>query len=124
MVLRLGEQYLIRAEAEAELNDPGDAATDLNVIRKRAGLPPTTAANQSDLLTAILKERRVELFSEWGHRWFDLCRTGNAPAVMATPGNVCQAKGGVWNADNHQLLWPIPQQDIKADAKLSQNPGY
>ncbi|WP_259070357.1 RagB/SusD family nutrient uptake outer membrane protein [Mucilaginibacter sp. X4EP1] len=122
MVLRLGEQYLIRAEAEAQLGQTGPAATDLNVIRTRAGLPNTTANTQNTLLGAILHERQVELFTEWGHRWLDLKRTGNVNAVMGSPGNVCQQKGGTWSPN--WALWPIPQSDILLDPALIQNPGY
>lgn len=124
MMLRLGEQYLIRAEARMHEGDLTGAAADLNMIRTRAGLPPTIAVTAADLQAAILHERQVELFTEWGARWFDLCRTGNAPSVMGSPGNVCQAKGGIWAWDNHQLLWPIPQKDMSADPNLKQNSGY
>ena len=133
MVLRLGEQYLIRAEAEANLTDIQDAATDLNVIRNRAGLPPSTMLTPASTLaqaeTAILHERQLELFSEWGHRWLDLKRADgilaspvNLNTVMGTPGNVCQTKGGNWNS-NWQL-YPLPLNDIKIDQQLTQNPGY
>jgi len=124
MVLRLGEQYLVRAEARAHEGNITGAQQDLNVIRSRAGLAGTTAAAQSALLTAILHERQVELFTEWGARWFDLCRTGNANAVMGAPGNVCKFKGGVWSGTGYQLLFPIPRTDIQADPNLKQNPGY
>jgi hypothetical protein len=119
MIFRLSEQYLIRAEAEAEQNDPGDAAQDLNIIRNRAGLPNTTAANKTDLLAAIIHERQVELFTEWGHRWLDLKRTGNIDAVM---GVVTPQKGGTWNT--YQQLYPVPLTDLKTDPNLSQNVGY
>lgn len=122
--LRLGEIYLIRAEARAHEGNITGAQSDLNAIRTRAGLGNTTASTQASLLTAILHERQVELFTEWGHRWFDLCRTGNAPSVMGPPGNVCQAKGGIWFSNNYQLLFPIPQADRNIDFNLSQNPGY
>ena len=82
-VLRLAEQYLIRAEARAEENNLSGAIADLNVIRTRANLPPTTASTQSGLLAAILHERQIEFFTEWGHRWFDLNRTGNTTTVMS-----------------------------------------
>jgi hypothetical protein len=120
IVLRLAEQYLIRAEARAEQGNLGDAATDLNVIRARAGLPVTTATSQADLLTAIAHERQVELFTEWGHRWFDLRRTGQIDAVMGivTP----QKGGGAWNT-NKQLV-PIPSSEILINSHLTQNPGY
>jgi len=119
MVLRLAEQYLIRAEAEANLNQTGPAISDLNTIRTRAGLLNTTATTQATLLTAIQHERQVELFSEWGHRWFDLKRTGTIDPVMSiqTP-----LKGGTWSS--YKALFPILNDDIKADPSLVQNPGY
>jgi len=125
MVLRLGEQFLIRAEARAEQGNLPGAMADLNMIRSRAALPNYSGTKtQAAVLTAILHERQVELFTEWGHRWFDLCRTGNAPIVMGGPNGVCQAKGGTWNPDNYQLLFPIPQADRSADPNLTQNIGY
>lgn len=124
MVLRLGEQYLIRAEAEAQLGQTTSAAADLNVIRTRAGLPNTTATTQSDLLTTILHERQVELFTEWGHRWLDLKRTATINSVMGPPGNEYQSKvpGGTWNP-NWQW-YPISLSQLQLDPKLTQNPGY
>jgi hypothetical protein len=125
MVLRLGEQYLIRAEAEAEVNDLGDAATDLNAIRGRADLaniPSNTATSQTFLLAAIQHERQVELFTEWGHRWLDLKRTGTVDAIMGTQGNACQEKGGSWS--NNWQWYPLPLADIQLDPKLVQNEGY
>lgn len=122
MVLRLGEQYLIRAEARAQQGNTNGAIADLNMIRNRAGLPNYAGAtDKASLLAAILHERQVELFSEWGHRWFDLCRSGNANPVMSV---VTPQKGGTWSMDGHQLLFPIPQNDIINDPNLTQNPGY
>jgi starch-binding outer membrane protein, SusD/RagB family len=125
MVLRLAEQYLIRAEARAMQGNITGSLTDLNTVRSRAGLGNYAGAqDQASVMAAILHERQVEFFSEWGHRWFDLCRTGTAPSVMGSPGNICQTKGGIWGSDNHQLLLPVPQQERNADVNLSQNPGY
>lgn len=122
MVFRLGEQYLIRAEAEANNNDPADAVTDLNTIRTRAGLPNYAGGtDNASLETAILKERRVELFTEWGSRWLDIKRTGTVNTVMgaAYPQKV---PGGVWNPQ--WSLYPLPVNDLKTDPNLTQNPGY
>jgi hypothetical protein len=119
MVLRLGEQWLIRAEARAQQGDSAGARSDLDMIRSRAGLAPTTATTRSDLLTAILHERQVELFTEWGHRWFDLKRTGNVDAVMQV---VTQLKGGNW--DTNSQLFPIPRSEITVNQNLTQNPSY
>ncbi len=119
MMLRLAEQYLIRAEARAQQNKIAEAQSDLNVIRKRAGLLNTTANDKLSLLAAILHERQVEFFSELGHRWIDLKRTGNVDQVMA---NVTPTKGGAWST-NWQW-YPIPVYDILNNSNLIQNSGY
>lgn len=119
MVLRLAEQYLIRAEARAQQGDLDGAQEDLNVIRNRAGLPNTTATDKASLLAAILHERQVELFLEWGHRWLDLKRTGKADEVMNT---VTPQKGGTWQS--FQKVYPIPQSNRLTNPNLSQNSGY
>jgi hypothetical protein len=71
MVLRLGEQYLIRAEARARAgNNLAGAIDDLDKIRGRAGLPLIASTDpgisQSTLIDTIMHERQVELFCEWG----------------------------------------------------------
>jgi hypothetical protein len=119
MVMRISEQYLIRAEARAQLNNISGAQSDLNIIRKRAGLSNTLASDKASLLTAIMQERKVELFTEWGHRWLDLKRTGTVDGVMTA---IAPQKGTTWNT-NFQL-YPVPSTDIGADPNLTQNPGY
>jgi hypothetical protein len=119
MVLRLAEQYLIRAEAKLKLGDEGGAKADLNVIRARAGLPNTNASGPEQLMTAILKERQVELFTEWGHRWFDLKRTGKLDDVMKV---VTPLKGGTWSS--YKQLFDIPISDLRYNVNLKQNDGY
>jgi hypothetical protein len=125
MVLRLAEQYLIRAEARAQQKNFSGSVDDLNVIRNRAGLPNLADSSSTALpalLKAILRERQVELFTEWGHRWFDLNRMGAVDSVMGTPVNKCRTKGGTWN-DNSKL-YPILASDIQNDPHLVQNSGY
>jgi hypothetical protein len=118
MVLRLGEQYLIRAECE--LNGQGgglsSAIQDLDTIRGRAGLPALGSVNNSQTLTALIQERRIELFAEWGHRWFDLKRLGIAASTLSS------IKGLA--VTNDALLFPIPVSEIVVDNNLTQNPGY
>lgn len=116
MVFRLAEQYLIRAEGEAQLNDLAGASRDLNVIRNRAGLSNTTASSKAELLSDIMHERQIELFAEWGHRWFDLIRTGNSDAVLGP------LKAPNWQQTD--TLFPIPRTEISNNSKLFQNPGY
>ena len=127
MVLRLSEQYLIRAEARAEQNKidgAGGAVGDLNVVRARAGLAGyPVGLSQSAVLQAVMLERQKELFSEWGHRWMDLVRTGQVDTVLGPPENYLQVKGGVtWNADFS--LYPLPLSDLLIDGNMAQNPGY
>jgi hypothetical protein len=121
MVLRLGEQYLIRAEAKAHLGE-SDAVDDLNAIRNRAGLPDYNGpTDQSSLLVAILHERQVELFCEWGHRWFDLKRTNNLDSIMTvvTPQ---KSSGSPWQS--YQQWCPIALGELQKAPNLVQTPGY
>jgi hypothetical protein len=128
VVLRLAEQYLIRAEARIQLNKTPEGIGDLNEIRLRATdltLLPINRFRQlssnmskSDALKAVEDERRHELFSEWGHRWLDLKRTNRADAVLSI------IKGDNWQTTDQ--LFPIPQGDITGNPSLhgKQNPGY
>lgn len=117
VVLRLAEQYLIRAEARAEqgkLTGPNSAESDVNTIRNRAGLENTTARSKEALIDAVLHERRVELFGEWGHRWFDLIRRSRADTVL-------QYKPD-WQPTD--VMWPIPQRELDSNPNITQNDGY
>lgn len=121
MVLRLAEIYLIRAEAEAGGATGGAAAaiSDLNVIRSRAGLTGLSSAlTQPEVIAAVAHERQVELFAEWGHRWLDLKRTGQAHDVLSAI-----SRKQPWAGD-YQLLYPIPPAEIQTDHFLVQNQGY
>ncbi|MES2425327.1 MAG: RagB/SusD family nutrient uptake outer membrane protein [Bacteroidota bacterium] len=118
-MLRLAEQYLIRAEARVMQNNLDGALADLNLIRSRAGLGASAVSTKSDILQAILKERRAELFTESGNRLFDLRRTGNLDKVMA---NAIVAKGATWST--YKQYWPIPPGDLVVDPFLVQTPGY
>lgn len=120
MVLRLAEQILIRAEARVQQGDLSDAILDLNLIRNRAGLAAYSGPTSKDsILSSILHERQVELFTEWGNRWFDLKRTNMINSVMSI---VTPAKGGTWNTAG--ALFPVPLSEMSADPNLGQNPGY
>ena len=119
MVLRLAEQFLIRSESRTELNDLPGATEDLDQIRTRAGLDPISEIlpelSKEQLLKEIAQERKRELFSEWGHRWLDLKRTGRASTVL---GN----SNPTW--EDTDVLYPIPAQERMKNPNLSQNPGY
>ena len=115
IVLRIGEQYLIRAEAQARLGQLEAAATDVNVIRTRAVLPEVAANTQEQLLAAILQERRHELFTEYGHRFFDLKRFDAADAALSY-------KNG-W--ESYKIRLPLPEAELVLNPNLQpQNTGY
>jgi len=118
-LFRLAEQCLIRAEARAQQNNLSGALADLNMVRARASLPASAATTQAGVLTAILHERRVELFTEVGHRFFDLRRTANLDATMNV---IAPLKGGAWSS--FKAWWPIPVLDIQNNLHLTQTSGY
>lgn len=113
-VIRLAEVLLIKAEAQARLNDLVGAVDTYNPIRERAGLEPHTLGDevttQADVLAEIDLQRQLELAFE-GDRWPDLVRSGRAVEVM----------GGI---PEYQTLYPIPQTEIDVAPGVTQNPGY
>lgn len=123
-ILRIAEQYLIRAEALAKKAAPdlAGAVADLNAIRRRADVPefvysPESTANE--ILLAIENERRFELAFE-GHRFVDITRTGRAATVFGALNP--QLK------DPNFWIFPIPQSAVLDDPDNlggeNQNPGY
>jgi hypothetical protein len=127
MVLRLAEQYCIRAEARAMLDQLPEAVSDLNKIRKRAGLPDLpTITTQSQALASIEQERRIEFFAEWGHRWFDLkrlpARTATHPGEKRIDEEMSNCRPLTWKPT--AALWPIPSDELIRNPALTQNEGY
>jgi hypothetical protein len=119
MVLRLAEVYLTRAEARAENNNLTGAIADLDSVRSRAGVSLISDTNpgisKDELVMVILREREVELFGEWGHRWFDLKRTGRADILLSVHGDYSE----------DDKLYPIPRSEFEKNPKLGlQNLGY
>lgn len=121
-MLRLAEQFLIRGEAKIRQGKINDGIGDINILRKRArgnnpavlqdypsGLPLDSA------LSCILKERRVELMVEWGHRWADIKRFQIASKTL-------QPIKSKWQ--DTDTLFPVPNQEIILNPNLTQNAGY
>jgi hypothetical protein len=113
--LRLGEIYLIKAEAANELGQTTQALGALNEVRRRVDLPDVTTTNKEELRKAIWKERRLELAFEHD-RWFDLIRTGQAKDAMT-------ANGKNFVVGKHELF-PIPDQQRIDTPDMTQNPGW
>lgn len=104
-IIRLADTYLMEAEALGATGARAQALLD--AVRTRAGLTSVPVT-----LTAIKNERRAELAGE-GHRWFDLVRWGDAPAVLGSKGFV-QGK--------HEIF-PIPFRETQG-TNIKQNPLY
>ena len=115
-VLRYAEVLLINAEAAVQTGNAATAATDLNLVRTRAGLAtkPATLAN-------IWQERRVELALEHD-RFFDLVRQESITPGRIVP--IFAAQGKTFTKGKNELF-PIPQPQIDlSGGQLTQNPGY
>jgi hypothetical protein len=116
-VLRLGEMYLIRAEAllnGATINGV-QAVDDYNAIREPVGLDAATSVD----LNNIYDERRRELCFE-GHQLFDLARTKRSLTRTDYDGSV--------NKDvpfpDFKWAMPIIQEELDANKNVIQNEGY
>ncbi|MBO9204184.1 MULTISPECIES: RagB/SusD family nutrient uptake outer membrane protein [Niastella] len=117
VALRFAELYLIRGEARAQQDKLALAKSDIDVLRNRAGLTGLSATlTKDELLLAIEQERKVELFGEWGHRWFDLKRTNRAAIVIGGQ------KKNTWKST--AVLYPVPDAQRLLNTSLSQNDGY
>ncbi|SFF68819.1 RagB/SusD domain-containing protein [Salegentibacter agarivorans] len=118
MVLRLAEQFFIRAEARARTGNLSGAIADLDEIRSRSNLETISESNpgigQEQLLELIQEERKKELFSEWGHRWLDLKRTNRASEILSP----------FTSWEDTDVLYPIPEEDRMKNPNLTQNDGY
>ncbi len=119
-ILRYADILLIAAEAYNELGQPDSALFYLNKVRERARggnleiLPDIMETSKDPLRSLILKERRNELALE-GHRFWDLVRTGMAPAVLGPLG---------FTPGKDELL-PIPQNQIDlTQGVITQNPNW
>jgi starch-binding outer membrane protein, SusD/RagB family len=150
--IRYAEVLLTLAEAEARnAGGVSSRAVDLlNAVRNRSLALPATQQylaagflTKTDLVKAILLERRIELLAE-GKRWGDISRlvtdapysTGGIPAKAVNGNNGangfaqynCGAGYTPGQAaipySDYRFLWPIPQSEIDANPIIKQNPNY
>jgi hypothetical protein len=114
-VMRFADALLMAAEAYYEDGKEAEARTELNKVRRRAGLADTGLSGTA-LFDLIVLERQKELAFE-GSRFYDLVRWGKASAELGTLGFV---------ANKHELF-PIPADEISSNIEIDeedQNPGY
>ncbi len=118
---RLGEMYLIKAEALNE-QTPGSAPALalLNQLRNRNGHPVAPVLAGPITRDMILKERLFELFGEEKRRQ-DLVRFGQYTGRTDAASGIA---GGKQARADYYVLFPIPQTQIDANPHLTQNPGY
>ena len=126
ILMRLGEIYLLHAEALAMTGDLAGATEYVNRIRERAELSPIAVpASQDAMIDAILHERRLELAFE-GFRFFDLLRHGfdRTKAIH----DAMPVQDSYWQPrfalTEETVLMPIPQTALDNNPSLVQNPGY
>jgi len=129
---RLGETYLIAAEAYLKSGDMPKAVARINEVRGRAavsGADLTISAGELDI-DFILDERARELAGEY-HRWFDLKRTGKLMerAKLYNKDIKSWVDNGIdpflGTDGNYKILRPIPQAAIDLNkGNYKQNPGY
>ena len=117
-MMRLGESYLLLAEAQLQQGNTAGAAASINVLRTRARATAVTSS-QVDL-NFILDERARELIGEEQRR-LTLMRTGTL-VDRATRLNGASVTG----LTTRNNLLPIPQSEIdrNTSAVLKQNTGY
>jgi hypothetical protein len=126
-LFRLGEIYLNYAEAVLRGGTGGDATTALqlvNNLRKRAYSDDNAATLTAGELTLdyILDERGREFFYE-GQRRTDLIRFGKftgSSYLWPWKGSVPEGR----SVADHFKVYPIPADDLGANANLVQNSGY
>ncbi|MFI1773445.1 RagB/SusD family nutrient uptake outer membrane protein [Thalassobellus citreus] len=119
---RLGETYLVAAEAYLQSN-PTTGLARLNEVRRRAGVTPATLGEFD--IDYLLDERARELFGEY-HRWFDLKRTGKLVERASMYNNQIEESNFAGAGGNLKILRPIPQAalDLNQNRDFPQNPAY
>jgi len=123
IVSRLGETYLVAAEAYLKAGNPQTGLDRLNEVRRRAGVANALIGEFN--ISYILDERGRELLGEY-KRWFDLKRTGTLVDRASTYNYKIKAANFVGVDGKLKILRPIPQTalDLNQNKDFSQNPGY
>lgn len=117
-MIRLGEIYLIYAEACMNLGQANTALPKVQDLAARAGVTAPTSITQEWLI----EERARELMWE-GHRRTDLIRYGK----FTSSSFLWTYKGGSFSGqgfDDHMKIFAIPASELASNPELHQNPEY
>ena len=109
VLFRFADVLLMRAEAKMRLGL--DGSSDLNAVRRRAGMSDVECNEQT-----LLDERLLELCWE-GWRRQDMIRFGKYKTLDTEFPLIDES-------DGHTELFPIPADALKLNHNLKQNPGY
>jgi hypothetical protein len=119
VIFRLSDVILSLAEAKFRLGETAEALALVNQIRERAGnLDPFTTLTEQNLFDERGREMYVEMtrrqdlirFKKYGEAWWPF-QGMNRPKRVHAPGS-------------HWELFPIPEPQLLANPRLTQNPGY
>lgn len=117
-IVRLGDVYLMRAEARLRKGDAAGALTDVNALRAaRTNGTIKAPALTSLTLDLLFRERGFELYWEMQRRT-DMVRFGKFEGTWTEKNST----------DRNKRVFPIPQTAIDGASNLPgylrQNPGY
>ncbi len=117
-VFRYADVLLMNAEAKVRLHK--DGSYGFNEVRRRAKMPEISNPTIDD----ILDERRMELAGEWGERYMDLVRTGQAATVLNEGADPDESDNYIivngWSED--KTYYPIPLTQIENAPDLNNPP--
>lgn len=129
-LIRSAEMLLIKAEAQARQNQPSLAQATIQTLlnnRYTSNVPTVSYGDQVDALKGVLKQRRIELAYE-GFRFLDIKRFREALNIGITRNPVDCASYNATNCslskNDYRWTLPIPQNELNANQKITQNDGY
>jgi len=116
-IVRLGDVYLMRAEARLRKGEAAAALTDVNAVRTARTANGVGRALTSVNLDQLFRERGFELYWELQRRT-DMVRFGKFESAWTEKAST----------DRNKRVFPIPQTAIDGASNLPgylrQNPGY
>lgn len=131
-LIRYTDVALLLAESYVHTGNTTGAAEIVNRIRTRAGMPPTKASGEEELLEAIRYERRVELCLE-GQNYFDEWRWGTYRKMKFQGKDTYggQSWWKEWEGYNYNWYytdsmypWPAPAGECQRNPNLRRNPEW